>query len=357
MTDISRSSDLWVEDSPCPAFSGLDNGLCSHYIKGGYCSTSEFFRCPEYIIRNEPPLSYSAIDTYCHCHRKFYWSYLKGLESLEKSWALKLGSCASHILGLLHNASIPIDEAVAQYKEYMSDLIDQTVDSEEEDLKYGHIDAWKMKALFDGYIALDFHTMRGEVEKEFRWSEPGLPKVHGYIDYVDLSVYENHIGYEFKYTTDSDRYTKLTIGDQIMTYFIGAPTLQRITNRCFVPPGYRQKKATKKQVGESMLDFYERVLDDVKTCHKTKYFIDKSYWRSEFDLDQYKAKAASIAREIITYINMRTMEPFYQNKKACYSPFMCDFIRVCENEIYDPENLVDSYRQRQRGGHDAASLK
>jgi len=341
----------------CQDMSAQPNGICSHYIKNGFCSLPSHFRCAEYVVRNEPKLSYSAIDTYSSCHRKFYWSQMIGLELIEKSWAMKLGSCASVILGWLHDERIPIDQAVQKYRDYIEDLIKQTMDPENPDLTYGHVDAWKMKAIFDAYIKLDLHTIRGITECQFRWSEPDFPKVHGYIDLVKLLTYDNHIGYEFKYTADADNYTKLTEGDQLITYFIGDPAIERMTLRCLVKPSLRQKQATKKAVGESMIDLYERMYQDILGRNIHHYFIDRSFWRSEFDLEAYKAKAKTIAKEIVSYLEGGGIERFYQNKKACFHPFTCDFVRVCENEIMEPWNMCDRYQKREMGRKESASLK
>ena len=341
----------------CQDISAQPNGVCSHYIKGGFCSLQNHFRCAEYVVRNEPKLSYSAIDTYSSCHRKFYWSQMVGIESIQKSWAMKLGSCASVILGWLHDERIPIDQAVQKYRDYIEELIQQTMDPEDSELIYGHIDVWKMKAMFNAYVKLDLHTVRGITEYQFKWSEPGFPKVHGYIDLVQLLTYENHIGFEFKWTSNADNYTKLTEGDQLITYFLGDPAIERMTLRCFVPPLLRQKNATKKEKGESMLDLYERMYQDILSKNIYKYFIDRSFWRSEFDLEAYKIKASMIAKEIVSYIKDGGMERFYQNKRACFHPFVCDFLRVCENEIREPWNMIDCYKKRELGRGEIASLK
>lgn len=318
---------------------------CAHYVRGGYCTLGNHFRCPEFILHNEPPLSFSAIDTYSQCHRKFQLGWLIGLELIEKSWAIKLGTHAATILGWLHNSQIEIPAAVELYKDYIESLIKETTDPEDSERKYGHPDIWKMKAMFDAYIKLDFHTMRGITEYEFRWNEIEVPKVHGFIDLVELVTYEKHFGYEFKWTGNADHYGRFQNGEQYMSYFIGDPKIERITNRCFVPPLVSPKKATKKQSSESIFDFYQRVYDDVIQMNKTKYFIDRTYWKSEFDLEAYKVKAKRVAMEIMRYIDEGGNEPFYQNRKACMSPFRCDFLPVCENDIQKPWEM-ECYQKR-----------
>jgi hypothetical protein len=340
---MSDASQLF--GSTCPDLSPSPSAPCAHYVHGGFCTLGNHFRCIEYILRHEPPLSFSAIDTYTSCHRKFYWSYLVGLEPVEKSWPLQLGSAASHILGILHNKDIPDDRAKLQYEEYIELLIKDTTDPEDEEQAYGHPDIWRMRAMFDAYIAMDLHTLRGIPEYEFRWTDPEYPKVHGYIDLVQLVTHEDHFGWEFKWTGNPDSYGKFLIEDQICAYLIGDPAINRMTVRCFVPPEMRRKQATKKQTGESMLEFYRRMYDDILTRNFTKYFIDRTYWRSEFNLDNYKNKAARTAQEIMRYIDEAGIAPFYQNKKNCLNPFRCDFLSVCENDIERPWEM-ECYKKR-----------
>ncbi len=340
---MSKVSRLF--GSACDDYCDAPGQPCAHYIQGGYCTLGNHFRCPEYILHNEPPLSFSAIDSYSQCHRKFYWNWLVGLETVEKSWALQLGSHAAKILGWLHDSRIDIEKSVELYNDYIQELIRVSTDPEDSDLKYGHVDFWKMKAMFDAYIKLDFHTMRGITEYEFRWNELEFPKVHGFIDLVQLVTYEEHFAYEFKWTGNPDNYGRFENGEQYTAYMIGDDKINRITNRCFVPPLTSPKKATKKQSSESMLDYYQRTYDDVLNLNKTKYFIDRTYWRSEFNLEAYKIKSKRVASEIMRYLDEGTIDPFYQNRKACRSPFMCDFLRVCENDIANPWEM-ECYKKR-----------
>lgn len=331
MTNVAK-----LFGSVCDDYSEIVGLPCSHYITGGYCTLGNHFRCLEYILHNEPPLSYSAISEYTACHRKFYWNYLVGLESTEKSWALKLGSHASKILGWLHNNKIESLEAVRLYQDYIEEQIKATTDPEDEERLYGHVDIWKMKAIFDAYIKMDLIGMKGIPEYEFRWNEVEYPRVHGFVDLVELITYDQHFGWEFKWTGNPDNYSKFLMEDQIMAYFIGDDKINRMTTRCFVTPDSRPKRATKKQSGESMLDFYQRVYNDVLQTSFTKYFIDRTYWKTEYDLQAYKVKAKRVAMEIMRYVDDGGIDPFYQNKKNCLNPFRCDYLLVCENNIEKP---------------------
>ena len=346
----------------CPDFVDDQTGIlpCNHYAKGGFCILQNYFRCLNYIAIREPNLSYTAVSDYTACHRKFYLSWLLGVESIEKPWAMKLGLFASSILGWLHDEKISSEVAVKRYQTYMNRIIGETMDPEDDVLEYGNVDLWKMKAMFDIYVELGYHQLRGITEYEFRWKFDGLPKLHGFIDlYNNLPVInaneidhinaENSKGteaWEFKWTGNANNFSKFLIGDQLSTYFLADPKINCIVNRCFLYPQIYQKKSTKVKVGETILDFFERCKSDIRK-NPTAYFYDRKYWRNEFDLDAYKLKIQRVSEEIMSYIKEgKGMDPFYQNKKNCLNPWPCDFLKCCENDIKDPWNLVSAYKKK-----------
>jgi len=311
----------------------LDPGVppCSHYIEGGFCTLGYRFRCVEWMKRNAPTLSYTTIADYTSCHRKFWWNQVKGLERIEKSWPLQLGSHASLILGRLHHRDHEKD-CVDWYKDYITTAINQSVDPDIEDRQEGHEDLWAMMAIFDAYIAMDFHTLKGITEYEFHWNDPEYPRVHGFIDLLDLNTYDAAMGYEFKYSSKPDNYEQYIIEDQLCAYFISDLKIKSMTTRVFVPPMQRPKD-NKKEGKESMVDFYDRVRKDVMRRATTQYFISKTYWRQEFDLENYKNKARRVSEEIIRYTEEGGIEPFYQNKRACLAPFKCDYYDICKYKV------------------------
>lgn len=86
----------------CEFYNPVEGRPCTSYIKGGLCSLPQFYRCIEYIRRNEPTLSYSAVRDYVRCKRCYYYSNIMGIQAIEKSYPLKLGETASKILDNLH---------------------------------------------------------------------------------------------------------------------------------------------------------------------------------------------------------------------------------------------------------------
>ena len=57
---------------------------CYYFIKDGFCSKKDRFRCIEWLKRNSM-LSYSSISKYNRCKRCFYYSYIEGLVLLDTS--------------------------------------------------------------------------------------------------------------------------------------------------------------------------------------------------------------------------------------------------------------------------------
>jgi hypothetical protein len=338
-----------IEIQCCPDLNPDPTGQlpCQHYVKKGFCTLPNYFRCLEFLVRNEPALSYSAVDAYAACHRRFYWAYVVGIEAIEKSWPLILGSHAAKILGWLHDKRIPSERAILSYQAYIKEIIRESMAPEDEETEWGNSDLWKMKAIFDTYIEKEYHLLKGIPEVRFQWNFPDLPRVKGFIDLCedpDLGGVIN--AWEFKYTGNPDNFAKFPIGDQLTTYFLAEPKIQKMTNRCLCIPGMWKKKETKKQKSETMLDFFERCKKEVSRNPKES-FLDRTYYRNEFDLEGYKEKIKRVSMEIINYIKEgKGMEPFYQNKRACLHPFRCDFLRVCENNIHDPWALVDAYKPK-----------
>ncbi len=311
---------------------------CTSYVKGGFCSRPDLFRCLEYIKVHEPAISFSAIKDFTQCHRKYWYAWGQGIELIEKSRALRLGSMADQILSCLHDSRNvglnPTPEE--QYTKMINAEIEKTIDPEDSD-SVGDLDLWKMKALFDGYIELDRHTLKGITQHEFRWNEVEYPKLHGYID---LTLREDKFGDEFKYTNNPDWYSeRWNMNDQLSAYFIGMPDLEQFRVICLVPPALKMKK------NETITKFYARMREDVIQRSITAYFITTTFWRSEFDLEAYKRKAKMVSEEIMHYIvqdPIKLADPFYQNLSACYSPYECDFIHICRSGVM-PENL---YKKR-----------
>lgn len=323
----------------CPWLSTSLKRPCDNYITGGFCSRSDMFRCLEYLARNLPELSYSAIQDYTRCKRKFLYGWIMGLEPIEKSRPLFMGSLASSILGVLHNEKIEPTDALSQYEGIIMTAIEESRNQDDPDDE-GDVDLWAMKGFFDAYITRERHTIRGIPEYEFRWTEPDYPKLHGFID---LRTTFDTIAYEFKWTTNPDAYNRLKCQEQSSAYFIGAPDIQTITWVLLYPPSLRPKK------DEYMPEYCERVKQDVMKRMTTYYVTKKSYWRTEFDLGMYKEKIRLIAGQIMSDVakssSAKNLEwLFYQNTNGCSAPGPCEFLPACMAGVLP----LDQYKKREK---------
>ena len=290
-------------------------GPCIRYLKGGFCTLPMIFRCTEFIRNNEPTLSYSSMKDFV-CPRKFYHSYIQGLEPVDKALPLLMGSVADSLLQMIHgeNSTVDLPSFFSQFK--------NPVD-EDEDFKPWLYAMW---GLFQGYISKHYGDTKGSVQVPFEWFHPGYPRIRGFADLV--SSYEDHIAYEFKYTGRPDSYTKFSISQQLGTYFLGIPQLQRITLRAIQVP---QLKQSSKESGEQYRD---RVYLDF--CGRPGYYIhDSHYWRTEFDLEAIKERARRITRTIHSFCN-EGIAGFYQNigPETCFAANgRCNYLSICESGV------------------------
>jgi hypothetical protein len=260
-----------------------------------------------------------------------------GLESIEQSIPLIQGRIASKVMAHLHNplTTIPShrDIILSMAEPYMSDNEDK-------------ITVWPyaMIGFFDGYISLKYHTMKCKTEVGFLWSEPDYPKLTGYIDRIPLfaSIRDKEengeketIGYEDKYSGKPNWYEMFTLKDQITIYFLGKPSLERMTTRILVHPELRLAK------NESIKDYISRVSSDV--IRRPKHYVrDMTYWGTEFDYHGLKWKIRMIASEIVNLVKYGK-DGFYQNTQACFTP-PCQFKHICSSNDVISETL---YRKRQ----------
>ena len=306
----------------CDGYEPSDDKPCLWYVSGGFCKLPMLFRCTEYLRVHEPVLSYSSMNSFV-CPRKYYWSNIAGLEPVEKALPLEMGTVADKLLQIIHGQNDPVDFAgfFAPYRD------------DKEELKPWQYAMW---GLFEGYASNDrFNGLKGNCQVEFNWRENGYPQIHGFTDLVTIG--EDQIGYEFKYTQRPESYTKFTVSMQLATYFIGSPHLQRITLRAIQVPMLKQSAK------ETGVQYKDRVKLDF--CGRPNHYInDTHYWRTEFDLGEVKERAKRIASTIRLFINQGGKEGFYQQigPHTCFSPSRCNYLNICESGVVS-ENI---YRKR-----------
>jgi len=308
----------------CEGFQKAQDRPCVHSIgdKFDFCELPEMFRCVEFIRRNEPTLSYSTIrDSFCK--RKLYWSYIAGIQLMIKPLPMKLGEIAGEILNYLHNEKMK-DRFPVKLE---PSITDSSKDSD------GNLpfQIMSMLGLFKGYKEKEFDSVKGITQSRFEWREEGYPHI---IGYMDLKTYDR-IGYEFKYSSKPDAYKeKFIVQDQVATYFLGNPSLERITVRAIQVPQLRLAK------NESLEDYQDRVYKDF-LARPLHYINDTSFWRNEFNYDEIREKYKMIANEIQRFIELGGMKYFYQSNgpNTCFGETTgtamsnCQYLPICESGV------------------------
>jgi len=315
----------------CIAYLSDPDKPCYHYINPGLCAHPLLFRCIEFIRVKEPTLSYSSMQTFI-CPRKFWLGHIGGYEAVEKPMPMRLGGLASDILDQLHSKIPLVDNAtIGDLVVGFSGKNGFTLDDE----GFYPFQVEALHSVFRAYINLNKHAEKGTTQAKFSWHEDGYPEVIGFIDMLN---YQDYIGWEFKYTQKDDAYTKFTLQDQLSTYFLAHPKVQRFTVRTILNP-----VGTIKLSKNEKIDIYrDRVYQDA-LARPRHYFKDQSYFRNEFDLEQHKAKIRGIADDILRYIEkgQGDMNAFYQ-KNTPYTCFLqsgngpaghCEFLKACETGV------------------------
>jgi hypothetical protein len=303
----------------CDGFLKGEGKPCAHSIgeKNDFCELPEAFRCTEWIRRYEPTLSYSTIrDSYCK--RKLYLSYICGYQLIVKPLPMRLGEIAGDFLNYYHDKD----------EKYPFPNLSKFED--EEGVLPVQLEA--MTGLFRGYTTKEFDSMKGAVQPYFQWMEEGYPQIHGYMDLV---IYDEKIGYEFKYSKRPEAYsTKFIVQDQIATYFLGFPHLERITLRAIQVPDLRLGKNETHEI------YKERVYQDFMS-RPLHYINDTNFWRSEFNKDELREKYKMIAQEILRFIELGRMKYFYQSNgpNTCFGETTgmavnnCEYLDICTSGV------------------------
>jgi hypothetical protein len=304
---------------------------CNYFMQGGLCKLDWMFRCIEYQRRIEVKLSFSSFSAYVHCNRSFWYSKICGLEPKVAPTPVLLGKYASIILKELHSAGDRFQFSPLQFvKQFMKQ--DNEVSDEETPDENLNSSLIAMAALFDAYVELKRSAEKGKTEYYFELKEPDCPSIHGFIDC--LVDYMNY-AFEFKYTKNPNYYHKFNVENQLMTYFLGVPSLQRITVRAIHSPELKKNRK------ESLEDYYSRVKFDVQ-ARPGYYFKDTNYFRTEFDLEAFKEKLKRIAEEISHKLDYG-IDGFYQNPFACFSPSKCVYYSICDSGVIS----ADIYRKKE----------
>jgi len=298
---------------------------CLHYLKDGFCSRANHFRCIEFIRRKNPIVSYSSDGLWRKCRRAFWFNYIMGYQGLVVLYPLIAGSIWHTYAAWVHSG----DKGYLIKAERLMDEVDAEANN---DIKLIPV---IVNVYADLYGALQ--GMPEQAKTVFH---------EGYIvkSIVDLLVYdaggkEYEEIYDWKYTGSPDYYTFFTTEYQAGLYLLQYPTVQSITYRCVRKVQLRQGK------NEEWDKFISRVKVDLRK-RKKWYFIDKKFYRSEYNFDRIEGELKASADEIRENID-KGIGFFRQNRDACYfapTKQWCEFLPCCEGDV-TPDKLPELYQK------------
>lgn len=136
-----------------------------------------------------------------------------------------------------------------------------------------------------------------------------------------------YIAWEFKFTSDLDNLTTHGLGLQLGVYFLGNPSLERITVRVLKFPDLQQRK------NETQQDYIQRTYEQIKK-HPNAYIKDMVFWRSEINLEEIKEEVRRIQQDIRQYEKEGQLA-CYKDRLSCSAPFECDYLPLCSLGVKD----------------------
>ncbi len=315
----------------CPNRIPQDPKYCLHYIQPGLCSLGKLESLDKLLCIDWWPesTSYSGMSEFSHCRRSYYWEYVEKYESVDEPIPVKKGKIGHEILRYIHNKENNPELGFIRFiiDEHHEDKINK--------------DLLALQGIMEGYLEDEkFSSMKGQPEYEWRYEEPNMPKLHGFIDLIQYSDDAGpRIGYEFKFTGNPKAFMeKQQVELQLGCYFLGVPSLQRMVLRIIQFPELRLGK------NEEIKDFKDRTKEDFKKRPR-HYINDVQYWRNEFDLEAIKEEAKRIVKDIRLY-QKEGIKGYFKNVLACYWPSQCSYLPLCLNNFnvdQIPENL---YRKK-----------
>jgi len=304
---------------------------CEDPRENGFCNLPNIYRCvavPGKII----PLSYSSVNNFLTCHRLYYLENIRGIQTLDhaKSNPLKLGTLWDKVLQKYLGGEIKDDQGNPTT---IPDVINQ--------YQIPAMEVAKVKGLYRAYKALEIEVEPGgdlqakvdlKIQFDKVWGNkyPVELLLTGYYDrkYTDSFV-------ENKFSGKPDFYLDpYFISSQIGTYFLADPNLKHCIMEIVRVP---QLKQTGKNKDETPEELQERVYQDA-ISRPSFYFIGwnstthrygKKYFRTEFDLEDIKARYLHVFREIF---DARITNGFYRNDRVCNNilpGISCDMLSCC----------------------------
>lgn len=307
----------------------IDNP-CYFYVKSGekgvpgFCKRPSEFRCIEMVAHCTPQLSYSTVRDWCDCRWKYWLKHVKGitLRPETKSIALKMGTIWDAVMGQGFRSGswdlVTIGNTIREQAAMMLMGEDEARDIE------------KLYALAKALSVMEYTPPVMDAQAHLEVYVPDTLYFHGYTDGL---MQDDATIVECKLSGSPDYYTTLfNIHDQVGSYFLGNPKMERCVMMVTRPP---MLKTLKRRDDETPEEYGNRCQSDI-LARPSHYFIGwdrerhtwgKTFYRPEFDVDALKRKYEHIAYEIR---DAAKRNAFYQERGSCKYPFECDYLSVCE---------------------------
>ena len=291
---------------------------CLFYIKTGvgFCKRPDRFRCIESMKRKAPILSYSGLNNYTRCRKKYYLSYVKGIIYLKPSPAMIAGSLLHLYLSELHQEDgmdIDLIESSNAYHNIINKLNLQDGEELPDDIL-------RARAAARAYLRIiRYDIEKGDTEvKDIKYFDNGFFAIKAVAD----CICDDNI-LEFKFTKNFDYFCHFTTKIQA-SFYLNVFNKKSITFRLI-------KSLQLKRKDKETQDEY---IDRIETCMvkaPKRAIQDKKFYRSEYDFDEVLKYLKVIASEIKN--NIDNEEFFYCNTNGCYFPGICEYLPICKSGV------------------------
>ncbi len=282
-------------------------------------------------------ISASEIITFLSCQKKWYYSYVEGLEPVKKSDALQIGTSVHETLPIIKSLSdndIFENNLLALKKELdeLEDEFDLEKIQKKVALKFGNIAGLTtlLKKIENKFDDCEFEV---EMQKKIKnpYSKQGSSRsfiLGGKID----ALPKGERLFELK-TLTYKGWAKMAIK---LNWDLQAFIYALLTNRRIVDFIFLKKTTLRPSKKEDAIGFYERIFEDFYENYKDKLVIETNYITEKM-MDEFKREIWSVTKAMQLILSKKYQPT--RNIMAC-SILSCPYMDRC---IYG--GLVDVVKE------------
>ena len=262
-------------------------------------------------------MSASSMKNFSKCPKYYFWAKVEGIETREKSDALKLGKYVDDIVG---NGKSEVEESDEQ-------------------------SVWlaKGRSIIRAMESLGISKIFDKYEKqkpiEFEIENNGtIVDITGFMDFAA----NDHIG-ELKVSVKPESYlNKWFIGEQVGTYLMSMIEYNSVIMYVVQVPELKYNESK-----ETAGDYEARCYEDIMRrpgyyfhgLNKEKDSFGVKFMRQEFDLIHLAQKYIWLAKQIVDCHENK----FWPDRRSeCFNPFKCDYLEACSIGV-----SMDRYKKRE----------